>query len=356
MNVMKNVQWRDNHGHTITIKNVGSELIPVITRLARRVVPRTYLSKILRLLNPFSKKDDLERIANLLDTLGKTQEQILKSWLSKLDKNSEVSILTIDQEFMGAGNVEQPYDSQIKEVVQLIDRGYPIRLYLHIDCRRKNYMQLVKKYEKYIFGFKIYPLMGVFPYDPRYDELYEYANENSMPIIYHCSRTNINYYRGRDIDSILKSSHYPLEHTKNNNKNKSMNFCNILGIIEVAEKYKNVTVIVAHFCAAEEIDRYMDGDVNSWCFKLLSAIESRKIKNIKIDTSFAFYKEKYQKLLFRLMCITTFRKVFIWGSDYSMNLAVADMSSYTKQFKKVIGDVLWEQLFLNSNELRNGNK
>ncbi len=41
-------------------------------------------------------------------------------------------------------------------------------MFLMIDCRRPMYFDLIKKYEKYISGFKIYNYMGTFPYDIRY--------------------------------------------------------------------------------------------------------------------------------------------------------------------------------------------
>jgi predicted TIM-barrel fold metal-dependent hydrolase len=315
----------DGHGHTLTIEHFAKKLIPGISKRLGNKFSRETLELILRGIFLFSKKDDLSRLADMLDTAEKTQFDILKEWFAALPKNSTVQVLTIDMAYMGAGEVPTPYEKQIEELITLKKIGFDIKIFIQIDCRRPAYEALIKKYLAHIDGFKVYPTMGTFPYDRRYDTMFAYAKQYNKPIVYHCSTPNINYYRGSDIDKLLKQSHYPLYKHRFTKKQKSYNFNNPLGIIECAEKNPDVMFQVAHMGGIEEIDKHLKG-VDSWTTTLLLA--ALRLPNLMLDISYGFYKPEYHQFLKNLLTHPILRYQILFGTDFYLNKTVADMNAY----------------------------
>lgn len=335
------------HEHLINITHVGDKIIPVLAKLIYRTTPRKIFRKILHNIIFWTDKDELDRIANMLENMGKTQEENwneLKTWMSKGD---EAWILTIDQEFMERGKVPTPYRQQIKEVCDLIDKGEPIKLFVHIDPRRSDFMSLIKEFQEYICGIKMYPYMGYFPYDIRLNPLWRKCESEKWPVIWHCSPTNINWYGGKDIDKILKHSMFPLIHKKNNNKHKSTNFSNPKGIIEVAKITPNVDHVIAHLGGGEEVERWLNGEKETFTEEIIFGCE--EYENIYTDTAFTCYNKKMFEAA--RVILKRIPKKVIFGTDFSMNKSVAYMKNYVVDFRKYLGDKLFYQMSKNASKL-----
>jgi predicted TIM-barrel fold metal-dependent hydrolase len=57
----------------------------------------------------------------------------------------------------------------------------------------------------YFSGIKLYPALGFFPFDPRLEELYRYAEANNLPVMTHCTRVGSQYI-GNQIESLIADS------------------------------------------------------------------------------------------------------------------------------------------------------
>jgi len=346
------------HEHIITAENLGKNVIPILSRIILKDLPRKVIIKILRTLNPCTHKDDLDRIANFIINLGKTQEENFKELKSYYPIGTEFNILTIDQTYMGAGELITPFEDQIQEVVNLIKYDEKIKMFLHIDCRRPQYIDLINRYGNKISGFKVYNYMGTFPYDINYEPMYHYAAKKNKPIIFHCSRGNINFYRGKDIDKRLRASHYSLFKTKNNKRDKSSNFNNPLGLIEVARKNPNVNFDIAHMGGVDEIKKFIDdNEINilfnpiletkpiseySWTYQILKACIT--LPNLFTDTSFSCYTEEFQLLIKALFKHDTLCHKILYGTDFHMNKSVAYMKNYVEDFVNVVGQTIFYKM------------
>ena len=71
MNKMK----RFGHEHCLTGRYTADGIIPIISKLVNTRLGRKILIFILKATNPFSSKDDIERYAQLIETMYKTQEE-----------------------------------------------------------------------------------------------------------------------------------------------------------------------------------------------------------------------------------------------------------------------------------------
>lgn len=339
LKLLSNVELVNAHMHLININHVGKNLIPLIVRMAKNKNTRKFLINVLRAVDPLSKTDDIERLANFVESMGKTQRDKMNEIMTQYPKGTLFASLTIDHTYVGAGKPSVSYEEQIEGVVNLIKIGYPIHMYLHIDARRPDYFELIKKYKKYITGIKMYNLMGYFPYDIRLSPLYNWCSDNGKPIIFHCSPENINYYRGDDIDRILNNSHYPLTKGKNN-REKSSNFNNPLGIIEVAKEYGEVNMMISHLCGIEEVRKYIVGEKSWTTIGIQGCLEN---KNVFLDTSFVACEPAIYKLIDLLLETPIIEDKLCYGDDFDPNKSVAFQENYYPGLKNNLTPEKWKK-------------
>lgn len=142
-----------------------------------------------------------------------SQEEVFVHLKNMYDNSSYSGIrfvaLSIDMDYMSDPNKKpkQDFASQIQEVNKL-KKTYPNNLFpfYGVDPRNTDTLTLEKiisALESRTFsGIKLYPPNGFFPFDPRLDKLYEYAAENEVPIMTHCTRGG-SYYIGKNIWSVI---------------------------------------------------------------------------------------------------------------------------------------------------------
>ena len=181
--------------------------------------------------------------------LYKRQTDVAQRALSQLPPDSQMVLLPMDMEYMGAGKTKlrkdilnnkaekladgwletdfsDTFKYQMRELWDFVatnrERNAKKNLppnyhpFLFIDPRRvaeegssffdytlvNNKMQLkdcyVKTYmeDRAFSGFKIYPALGYYPFDEHLLPIWRYASENNIPIMAHCVIGTI-YYRGK---------------------------------------------------------------------------------------------------------------------------------------------------------------
>jgi len=119
-------------------------------------------------------------------------------------------VLTLDMDYM-SDSKNKPvadFESQIDEVKRL-KQYYPDRVFpfLGVDPRNprnldfnNNVQSLLES--KTFSGIKLYPSHGFFPFDPRLDQLYSYAQQNNIPIMTHCTRSG-SFFIGNNVWSLI---------------------------------------------------------------------------------------------------------------------------------------------------------
>ena len=157
------------------------------------------------------------------------QSTIYGKLIGQYPAGTGIVVLPMDMEFMHAGKPHTRYREQMAKLAQLKDKPanrdklFPLvfadprrfvplaqeprteagdKIYFAYkwntdtnkiileDCFIKDYI------EGYGFrGFKIYPALGYYPFDPALLPLWKYAADNNIPIMTHCIRGTI-FYRG----------------------------------------------------------------------------------------------------------------------------------------------------------------
>lgn len=149
----------------------------------------------------------LKRLGNLVTYADESsQEEVIKKLKMYYPSNAKFVLLTMDMEFMDAGDPPIKFYSQLKKLAdlkndqqkKLKDRIFP---FIFIDPRRvqkdATFLNETKKYiESGIYqGLKLYPPIGYYPFDKNLKEFYQFAVDNELPIITHCIR-GVVHYRG----------------------------------------------------------------------------------------------------------------------------------------------------------------
>lgn len=129
--------------------------------------------------------------------------------------------LTLNMDYMDSKpSVNQlSFETQLAQVRD-IKRYYPSSFFpfLGVDPRHRAGDGLVQwarpffengvmqrstgKVYPYFCGLKLYPALGFFPFDPRLEELYRYAERHQLPVISHCTRSGSQYI-GEKIEHLI---------------------------------------------------------------------------------------------------------------------------------------------------------
>lgn len=147
-------------------------------------------------------------------TFHREQGKTLNQLQSQYPAGTGFVVLPMDMEFMEAGIPREPYLKQMEKIAQLKDAGENIYPFVFVDPRRiekdSSYFRytvvnnevvlqdcFIKEYieGKKFSGFKIYPALGYYPFDPLLLPLWKYAAQQQLPILTHCVRGPM-YYRG----------------------------------------------------------------------------------------------------------------------------------------------------------------
>ncbi|MFM7854660.1 MAG: amidohydrolase family protein [Flammeovirgaceae bacterium] len=193
------------------------------------------------------------------------------------------------------------FKTQLDQVIE-IKRYYPTNFFpfLGIDPRQAGGNELVRwarpyfesgavtkegKVFPYFSGLKLYPALGFFPFDPRLEEIYRYAEENNLPVMTHCTRVGSQYI-GDQIENLIPDSpammnpdnpasaraKQAIEQRIRDYKNKGWIknsrigdndlACDLFGhpenYIPVLEKFPNLKICLAHMGGSNEVIKSMD--------------------------------------------------------------------------------------------------
>ncbi|MEI9919660.1 MAG: amidohydrolase family protein [Bacteroidota bacterium] len=330
----------------------GRPLFPFVEKIVYFQKIRRGLIWILEHVNIFNTFDKANKLAAMLNIAGhETQEDIFLNLASNYQDFPEMRFcaLSIDFDYMSAGEPLMNYPTQLYELSVLAYK-YPKQIlpFVCIDPRRKQGQDLrafAKYYiqEKGFVGFKMYPALGYFPFDPALYEFYDYAEKNRIPIITHCDRGGL-YYQGETTSQHLRPRHlkdHPLEiytrqkfiddnekrleridgypaptrmrditHQQGENKRIDLylksfkdeemprfkdNFTDPAAFREVLKIFPKLKLCFAHLGGAEEITK-ANNNKQSWSTEILKLI--RTYPNVYADISYTLHDKNTHRFLF----------------------------------------------------------
>ncbi len=279
-------------------------------------------------------------------------------------------ILPMNFDNMGGGTPPARYLTQISEVEQ-IKLQYPDRMipFLAVDPRMgsANFLyQFVKSYfepspgiSRGFAGIKLYPSLGFFPFDPRLEQVYAYAEEHGIPIQTHCTRYGA-YYAGKKLPPELYSldSFNPTVYTTERHsqpqyakmkelppKDSSDNFLDPVNYLDILVKFPKLKLCIAHLGGDDEIPVTTNEAQNipaeqlavkgfspntPWYSIVLYIM--KEFKNVYADISYTLYNEKIWNALDTLIAgniqvpsgeekfVSDIPKRILFGTDYFMTI------------------------------------
>lgn len=333
------------HTHIFNMDCAPDDFAPVQSRIAGKVVSKLRNDKfrkvVLKVLNPFAQK----LVAFFTVGSFKTQDLIFEDLASHYPKGTKIVVLPINFEHMNAGKSPLNLLTQLQGVID-VKMSYPETClpFIPIDPRHEgNLVDFIKNYlSKGFVGIKIYPSLGFYPFDKRLEPVYDFCQENQLPIMTHCTRFGI-YYKGKKVPiEIAKPESFNatargfeqlmVEIKKTGYDAKPPVFCdhflNPDCFYDVLEKFPELKICIAHVGGEEEVKKAMQKpNEDNWYFKTLELVGN--YKNVYTDVSFtAIHKKELAKIKHDFFDNQTLRDKFkfdirekiMYGSDYFMIL------------------------------------
>lgn len=335
------------HLHTFREADVPEKFLPRRVMDYLRSKDAEYLAQhLIEELHKIKKRfrvnlDEVEKYLQFV-TIGnkKTQKEIFENCAKNFTAGSRFFVLSMDMKYMGAGNVPRPFEEQLRELAEL-DRER-IRPFVHIDVRRPEYFTLLRNcVEKLGFrGVKLYPPLGVFPFDRRYDPVYQYCIEHNLPVISHCSPRNPVHFRGSrsELVKLLKNDYFEVKTEFKTRKELCDTFTHPSNYEYVCDRFGDLRICLAHFGSSKEWKKYIDkgSRPTNWLTIVLNLM--RKYPNLYTDISYTMYHKEYLPLFKTILDEEKICRKVLYGTDYYMPASAQSDAENAEMVKLGIGD------------------
>jgi len=332
------------HTHIFTKDYLPPKFLPCrLVRILSRIMKRKWLAHILMWLNPFRNDDLFNRISNLLLTASlKNQKAVFGRLTRFYPEGTRFVVLSMDMDHMGAGRAKKNFRKQLLDLSSVRDE-YPESCipFVCADPRADDPLGLVTEYiEVHGYkGIKIYPPYGYFPYDPRLDEIYGYAQSNGVPVLTHCAPASF-IFRGRITREMRED---PLTHERLPRCRKRLAelWVHPGNYWKVLMKFPDLKICLAHFGGIPAWGDYLDGK-ESWFSVVMEII--REFPDVYTDVSYTVHKPEYYPLLKVVLQDSRIRSKVLYGSDYYMAEVGTSERRYAINLRGYLGEADFRQI------------
>ena len=368
------MQHYNVHSHTFTMSNAPEKFLslylpPAVASLLAKVTNTAPgAATVEKLLSVFGGNGG-KRYASFLKTgKSKNQMEVFEALLKQYDDDTAMQfvVLSLYMEKTGAGPSASGYEGQLEELMQ-VKKQYPDRLllFMGIDPRWKSTGQelqktvaayfntklsITKERSVYPFiGLKLYPPMGFYPFDERLMETLEWAAENEVPVLSHCSYLGGIYNNDSDyINSILASPNpynngqlHPAQFfSKKNvlkwligrqNPDNNLNACSYFMepaaydaiLAHFSKQRKPLKLCLAHFGGGNQMLDSISSKKKEDPFGVakqnwFTQIEDRmkEYEGLYTDISYTLHDPKTHSIIFQQLANTAYGNRIMFGTDY----------------------------------------
>jgi len=334
----KKIEIHNCHTHTFLYKDVPSKFLPL--GLVRFIAKRSVrIARFLNNITPGTDDDVYDRYANFLRLMKcPTQEKSFQYLTRFYPSNAKFVILSMDMNYMCAGDVPRHFEKQLDELVALKQK-YPTKVFpfIGIDPRRKNIEDLVERYigNQGFCGLKLYPPLGYFPYDDRLMSIYKYAESHGIPIIAHSSKSGPIYSRQKKKELIktIKEGLDPetgiLPSFKYKNEKELCNyFTHPLNYKILFNKFPKLKICLAHFGGQSQWTKFLNPSTIGICEKNNKQekedecwfdiiYDMMKVeKTLYTDISFTLENRDFFSCLYVILTNPLVQEQILFGTDF----------------------------------------
>ena len=343
------------HAHVFTNANVPNGFLPfgLLLVLRWRIVAGA-LNWLLRRLIPFDKNDLFDRVASIVG-IGQhnTPLEILQILRGYYPEGSKFVLLSMDMEHMCAGRVVQPYRRQLEDLREL-KRRFPEEVFPFVcaDPRRMEVTDIVKEYiEKHGYtGIKLYPPLGFFPFDPKLDEVYRYAEACQAPVMTHCSRGGA--YGRCPITPDMRVHPITGERLKGFwKKHFTDNYADPENYRHVLARFPNLKICLGHFGGIEEWRKYLThawrphiDPKQSWNATIMDLIRDTRYPNVYADISYTSHDPALHPFIRVLVEDEALRQRILFGSDFYMVQVETSERAFSIGLRGFLGEENFRQI------------
>jgi uncharacterized protein len=336
------------HIHIFRDIDVPKKFLPFYLMRLLAVKPGfALIAKALHNINPFSDTDIFDRYAKFISigSLG-SQQKIFEECKRFYPSSTQFIVLPMDIEYICAGLVPRKYKDQLKELAEL-KKIYPqIIPFMHVDPRRKDVLGLLKKcVEEWGFkGVKLYPLLGYFPYDEDLYPIFEYCQQQNLPVISHCSPYNPVHFRGsnKKLHKLLEKSKTPINVNNYSRKELFAFFTDPNNYKYVLNDFKDLRICLAHWGSVGAWTEFIEnpGNPNNWFLIIKDMLEN--YKTLYTDISFTLSNKEYFSLLKVLLSDKAINDKILFGSDYYMAETITGERRFGLDLRAFIGEDMFK--------------
>lgn len=395
-----NFRYVNCHTHIFNVKCAPDRFIglPVARLLANNRTALTALDALMRVgeVLPVLRtgtRESIEKMRSFL-TIGtnRSQEGVFELLRSNyaFGPISHVT-LTLNMDHMGAGKANIPFSTQLSQVADLkITYKEDMIPFVSIDPRAGSPDQLLALVKdcmerKAFGGIKMYPPLGFYPFDPRLEKVYAYAQEYGVPVLTHASKGGI-FYQGEHIpldflEPLTFGGERARHTTVEGEEGEEMNFRNDLHDTHrflgktwgkgrrneafklhfsnptnyhiVLKKFPRLKLCMAHFGGDDAISQYIDDekagrrDPLNWHHVICEILKA--YPNTYADVSYALWRAKVWSRM--STCIDKphdgqrdISDRILFGTDYYMTIQEESEVNLVNNFRKAIGNERFKKI------------
>lgn len=350
------IQIINCHTHIFNRDIVPDKFLPAILQpIAKLLQDKNTAKGLGKLLNFLGKKDYAHLVKKYHQFLKigdlKSQLEIFKLLQGFYPENTKFSVLSMDMEFMKAGNVKTSFRTQLDELAAIKkDPAYKDLIYpfIFIHPERIGLLSIVRKYieEEHFAGLKMYPPLGYYPFDERLNQVFAYAQENQIPITSHCARGGV-FYKGSITDDMLKHPITGKVYQKRKNKFFTDIYTDPDNYEYLLQKYPNLKLNLAHFGGFDEWTKYLQNSLDednelSWFEKVKALLI--KHPNLFTDISYTLHDKDLIPLLKTTLQDEALRDKVLFGTDYYMVEQELSEKEFSINLRASLGEQEYKQI------------
>lgn len=341
------------HIHTFTEDDIPERFYPkLLMNFLRKEETEDLMANFLKFVRKLEKlfgidAEEAERYLQFYLIGSKnSQAEILQMCRSSYPPDAAFCVLSMDMQYMGAGDVPRPYRDQLLELSTL-DPQHVIP-FVHIDPRRPGYFQLLREaIEQMGFrGVKLYPPLGVFPHDERFDCVYQYCIDNNLPVTAHCSPHNPTHFKGSrsDLIELLQNPYFEINPRGLSKKDLCDLFTHPKNYRIVFEKYPDVRICLAHYGSDKMWTKMLcdPNDEENWVNIINNMLHD--YTNLFTDISYTLYynvsdcRNNFYRLFNTYLQDPVLRSRILFGSDFYMPASSETDHDFAGNIRDAIGE------------------
>lgn len=347
------------HAHIFTSKIIPDQLLPLLLRPVAGMLKNNAVAAGLARFFDRSGLSDwaaVTRRHHALLTVGglPSQEAVFQDLQGFYPLHTRFIVLSMDLEYLQAGKVQQSFEEQLQELARLKRNPKYSNYILPFIClhpERPNLFRLVRKYieQEGFSGLNIYPPLGYYPFDQRLYKIYEYAQDNNIPLITHCARGGL-FYRNNISKEMLvhPKTGARLSHTKP--RQFADYFSEPDNYIHLLKDFPNLKLCFAHFGGEEEWEKYLSSSwhpktellSDNWYSKVCQLM--RVYPNVYADISYTLRNPRFMHLLKVTLQDPVLRLKVLFGSNYYLMDQERTEREYSIGIRAFLGETDYRQI------------